>query len=362
LRNIFRNRRRSISTVLGVVFGTVLILSSAGFIDSIDYLFSLQFDQIQKYDARLSFAQPLPETAASGVYTWKGVKDAAPVLELPARLEYGGRSYTTLVEGMPPETNLFGLYTTDGKETAVTEGQILLASAIQGKLGVRTGDTITVTSSLGQGDFQVGGFVKQPMGSFGFITLDNAQQLTGSQAVISGILLGVDADAIPGLRDTASQSFDAVSVEITSEVRTQMGDLMNLVYALMWVMLGFGAILALMVVFTMITISLVERRREIATMRTLGEKSGRIAGMVTIENLILGVVGLVIGIPLGYAVTSYLMSLFQTDMFSFELVFYTRTYLLSAGIIVAIMLLSEIPGIRSLSRLDLAKVTKEQVS
>ena len=97
-------------------------------------------------------------------------------------------------------------------------------------------------------------------------------------------------------------------------------------------------------------------------MRTLGEKSGRIAGMVTIENLALGVVGLIIGIPLGYAVTSYLMTMFQTDMFSFELVFYTRTYLLATAIIVVIMLLSEIPGIRSLSRLDLARVTKEQVS
>ena len=69
-----------------------------------------------------------------------------------------------------------------------------------------------------------------------------------------------------------------------------------------------------------------------------------------------------VGIPLGYAVTSYLMSMFQTDMFSFELVFYTRTYLLAAGIIIAIIIFSEIPGIRGLGRLDLAKVTKEQVS
>jgi putative ABC transport system permease protein len=362
LRNIFRNRRRSISTILGVVFGTVLILSSAGFIDSMDNLCALQFDRIQKYDARLSFAQPIPETGAGSVSGWAGVNDAAPVLELPASLEYHGKSFTTLVEGIPPGTSLYGLYTTDSRKTTVTGGQVLLAGAIEKKLGVKAGDTITVVSPSGQADFKVGGFVKQPMGSYGFITLPDAQQLAGGQAIISGILLGVDARAVPGLRAMASRSFSAVAVEITSEVRDQMMGLMNLVYALMWVMLGFGAVLSLMVVFTMITISLVERRREIATMRTLGEKSGRIAGMVTVENLLLGVVGVIIGIPLGYAVTSYLMSLFQTDMFSFELVFYVRTYLLTAGIIVVIMLLSEIPGIRGLGRLDLARVTKEQVS
>jgi ABC-type antimicrobial peptide transport system permease subunit len=84
--------------------------------------------------------------------------------------------------------------------------------------------------------------------------------------------------------------------------------------------------------------------------------------MVTIENMVLGIVGLIIGIPLGYAVTMYLMRLIQTDMFSFDLVFYNRTYLLTVGIMIIVMLFSELPGILNLNRLDLAKVTKEQVS
>ncbi len=362
LRNIFRNRRRSLSTILGIVFGTVLILASAGFLDSIDSLFSLQFDQIQKYDARLSFAQPVSQETASAVLDWDGVNEAAPILELPASLEHGNMSFSTLVMGIPPETDLYGLYTPDGNKEALAEGHILLAVAIKEKLGVEPGGPVTVVSPYYKAAFTVDGFVRQPMGSFGYITLEDAQQLVGSQAVISGILLGMDGSAIPGLRNTASQNLDAVAVEITDEIESQMMDLMELIDVIMWIMLGFGVILALMVVFTMITISLVERRREIATMRTLGEGSGRIAAMVTIENLILGIVGLVIGIPLGYAVAVYLMRLVQTDMFSFDLIFYSRTYLLTAGIMIVVMLVSELPGILDLNRLDLAKVTKEQVS
>jgi putative ABC transport system permease protein len=362
LRNIFRNRRRSISTVLGVVFGVVLILASAGFLDSIDNLFKVQFDQIQKYDARLSFAQPVPQDTTTTVLDWKGVNEAAPILQLPANLENGDKSFQTLVLGMPPDTDLYGLYTPGGEKITLVEGNILLASAIKGKLGVEPGDTVTLVSPYGQHEFTVNGFVKQPMGSFGYVTLGDAQQLVGAQAIINGILLGVDENAISGLRNTASQNLKAVSVEITREVRNQMMKLMDLVNALMWIMLGFGVVLALMVVFTMITVSLVERRREIATMRTLGEGNGRIAAMVTIENMALGIVGLIIGIPLGYAVTMYLMRLIQTDMFSFELVFYIRTYLLTAGITILVVLFSELPGILGLGRLDLAKVTKEQVS
>jgi len=362
LRNIFRNRRRSLSTVLGVVFGTVLILASAGFIDSMDNLFSVQFDQIQKYDARLSFAQPVSPEMASKVLAWQGVNEAVPVLELPANLEYGNKSFSTLAMGIPPEENLYGLYTPDGATISLETGTILLARAIKDKLGIEQGDTLSVSSPYGQNDFTVKGFVEQPMGSFGYITLSDARQLAGGQTVISGILLGVSADAIPGLRDTVSQNLSGVSVEITTEVRDQMMGLMDLVYALMWIMLGFGVILALTVVFTMITISLVERRREIATMRTLGERIGRIAGMITIENITLGIVGLIIGIPLGYAVALYLMRLIQTDMFSFDLVFYGRTYLLTIVVMIIVMLISELPGIFNLSHLNLAKVTKEQIS
>ncbi len=362
LRNIFRNRRRSLSTVLGVVFGTMLILTAAGFIDSMDSLFSVQFDQIQKYDARLSFAQPVAENMTDTVLGWQGVNEAIPVLEVPASLEYGDNSFSTLAMGIPPDENLYGLYMPNDTITTPVEGTILLASGIKDKLGVAPGDTITLASPYGKGDFTVSDFVKQPMGSFGYITLGDAQQLTGGQAVISGILLGVDKDTIPSLRDTVSQNLSGVSVEITSEVRDQMMKLMNLVYTLMWIMLGFGVIMALTVVFTMITISLVERRREIATMRTLGEGIGRIAGMTTIENIVLGIVGLIIGIPLGYAVALYLVRLIQTDMFSFDLVFYTRTYLLTVGIMIIVMLLSQLPGVLNLSRLNLAKVTKEQVS
>jgi len=362
LRNIFRNRRRSISTVLGVVFGVVLILASAGFLDSIDSLFSVQFDRIQRYDARLSFAQPVPQDMADEILDWNGVNETTPILEIPVSLENGDKSFQTLMLGMPPETDLYGLYTPGGNPVALKEGHILLAEAIRNNLDVKTGDSITVISSYNKTVFTVGGFVKQPMGSFGYITLEDAQQLAGAQAIISGILLSADSSTIAGLRNTASQNLDAVSVEITSEVESQMMDLMDLVNTMMWVMLGFGVILALMVVFTMITVSLIERRREIATMRTLGERSGRIAAMVTIENMALGIVGLILGIPLGYTVAMYLMQLVQTDMFSFDLVFYTRTYLLTAGIMILVILISELPGILGLRHLDLAKVTKEQVS
>lgn len=95
-------------------------------------------------------------------------------------------------------------------------------------------------------------------------------------------------------------------------------------------------------------------------MRTLGESRGKIVAMLTTENLLLGVLGLIPGLPLGYGLAAYFFTLFQADIFSFELAIFTRTYLLAIGLIILIVLLSQIPGIRQLNRIDLARVIKEQ--
>ena len=137
---------------------------------------------------------------------------------------------------------------------------------------------------------------------------------------------------------------------------------MGFLKGMMWVMLGFGAVMALAIVFTVVTVNILERSREIATMRTLGEGRGRIAAMITIENVLLGLAGLAPGILLGYALATFFFNLIQTDMFSFGLVIFPRTYVLTAGIVILIMLISQLPGIRQVNRLDLPSVIKEQVS
>jgi len=109
-------------------------------------------------------------------------------------------------------------------------------------------------------------------------------------------------------------------------------------------------------------VNILERRREIATMRTLGEGKARIAGMITVENMLLGLAGLIPGVLLGFGLASYFFGLMETDMFSFDLVIYPATYVLTAGVVILIMLVSQLPGIRQVNRLNLARMTKEQAT
>jgi putative ABC transport system permease protein len=362
LRNIFRNRRRSLYTIIGVTFGVSLILVSAGMMDSVEALIDLQFNDIQRYDAQVTFAQPQPTALVDEVDGWDEVEEAQPVLQIPTRLEHEDKTYTTLVIGLSPDSELYGLHSTGGDEVRVSDEGILLSEGLRNTLDIDRGDVITLRSGFALQQVEVAGFVKQPVGSFGYVTVEQAQQMAGDWEVISGLMLNVKPEYIDTIREKANQIPATASVELTAETKGEIDKWMDLGMAMMWVMLAFGATLALAIVFTTVTVNILERRREIATMRTLGESKTRIAGMITVENLLLGLAGLIPGILLGYGLTLYFFGLMQTDMFSFDLVIFPTTYVLTAGVVILIMLISQLPGIRQVNRLNLAQMTKEQAT
>jgi len=362
LRNIFRNRRRSFYTVTGVALGISLILVSASFIDAIDHFMNLQFNDIQKYDSQINFVQPQPATLPAEVQSWEGVERAEPVLQIPVWIEHGDESYSTLAVGLSPGSELYGLYSTSGDRLSVGKDGVLLSEGLQSTLDVGTGNMVTLRSPFGTRQFQVEEFVKQPVGSFGYLSLSQAQNLAGGMAVINGIMLSAEQEHLDAVREKAFTTLGATSVEMTSETYGQINEMMDFIRGMMWIMLGFGAALSLAIVFTTVTVSIMERRREIATMRTIGEGKGRITAMITIENLILGLVGVIPGIPLGYALSLLFFSIIQSDMMTFNPVIFPRTYAITVGLVILIMLLSQLPGIRTLNRLNLASVTKEQAT
>ena len=362
LRNVFRNRRRSLYTVIGITFGISLILVSAAFIDSVDHLMSLQFDRIQQYDAQINFAQPQSAAVADEVSGWDETERVEPILQVPARLEYGDETYSTLLVGLPNDCELYGVYSVAGDRVAVDKEGVLLSEGLRKTLGVDVGDVVGVQSPYAVSQLEVVGFVRQSLGGFGYVSLPQGQAIAGEEGVVSGLMLDVEPEYLDSIRDRAYAVPGTASVELTAETYDKVNELMGFLRGMMWVMLGFGAAMALAIVFTVVTINVLERSREVATMRTMGEGRRRIAAMITIENMILGLAGLLPGIALGYALALFFFRLIQGDMFSFSLVIFPRTYALTAGIVILIMLLSQLPSIRQVNRLDLARVIKEQVS
>ncbi len=371
-RSLFRSRWRSLTTILGTAAGIALILVGVSFFDAFDYAIEQQFERIQNYDLRLSFNSPRPESILEQIQTIDGINRAEGMLDLPVRLEFGQNSTTTLVSGLAANNELHGLYQ-GNKRVAISEEGILLTSNLRQVLGVKVGDEVSVQAPSNSASYRVVGFVDQPLGTQGFLPLDEVRRLSAlpkalsallgrrtAQDSISSIMINSNPEASAAVLDRLYQLDGVAAIQVMDRFRSEIDDLMALFNGFIGVMVIFGVALALAIVFNIVTTNILERRREIATMRTIGTPRSKVALMLTLENIITGLLGGLLGFGLGYLGAGFFIGIYNSDLLTMSTIIYPRTFVLTGLGLVLILLISELPGILSVNRMNLAEVTKEQ--
>ncbi|VAW04444.1 hypothetical protein MNBD_ACTINO02-236, partial [hydrothermal vent metagenome] len=171
IRGIGRNKRRSLSTVIGVVLALVLILTSWGMIDTVQVLLDRQFNDIAIEDVTVVFQDSVTADVVSQVASRSGVAVAEPVVTLSVSAAGAGGSYATELRGYEPNSQVHGFLTDTGK---LPPSGILAGSALVDQIGVQVGDTVTLTfpqlsTSI---DTTIAGFVTEPVGTVLYMDVD----------------------------------------------------------------------------------------------------------------------------------------------------------------------------------------------
>ena len=133
---------------------------------------------------------------------------------------------------------------------------------------------------------------------------------------------------------------------------------MNLFYVFMGFIIAFAVGMAFAVLFNTMTVNVLERRRELATMRAIGTPVSLIGRMTALESVVLWLLALAQGLVLGWYTTLALAGGFSTDLFWMTAYIAPRSYIITALGILLTMLLAARPAIRRIARLNLAEATK----
>ncbi|MCJ7652094.1 MAG: ABC transporter permease, partial [Actinobacteria bacterium] len=138
-------------------------------------------------------------------------------------------------------------------------------------------------------------------------------------------------------------------------------DLVSAVKTLFWIFYVMAFFMGFAVLFSMITVNLLERRREIATIRTLGAGQARVFSFLTVETVTVVIAALIPGILLGrFLEWVVIEKVVSSDRLAPDTVISGMTITVIILASLAVMVLSEFPAIRRLWRMDLAGVTKER--
>ncbi len=137
---------------------------------------------------------------------------------------------------------------------------------------------------------------------------------------------------------------------------------LGLFYALTGIMLLFGGVMAFSLMFNTISVNIAERSTEFATLKANGMSDRTIGWMIVGENLFLTMLGIVPGVILGVWMASLFIGLFSNDSFNMSLMMSPWTVVIAAGSMIVVAMLSLIPGVRSVKRLDIGAVVRERAA
>ncbi|WP_433664259.1 ABC transporter permease [Nocardia sp. CA-128927] len=362
LRNIGRSPRRTWSTVLGTALSLLVILTSWTMLDTMAEALDVSFHQVQTADARVDFTTPVDQARLTELTGAAGVLAAEPMVQLPVTMTAGGRTYSTALIALPRDTTMHGLRPVAGSTVSRTADGILVGKGIRRLLQVDSGATVEVKVPGVQAvRVPIAGVLDEPIGTFAYLSLEQLDALAGAQVPVNSALLrlapGTDPDH---LRRELSGRPGVAAYEDLAELNRLIDRYAGFFFVFVGVMLGLGGVMAFSIIFTTMSINIVERRREVGVLRAGGMPPGMVARLITGENLLMTLLGIAPGLVLGVLGGHEFLSTYTNDQFQLELVVRPGTLGIATLVILAVATVSLLPGLRAVRGLDLAAIIRER--
>lgn len=345
-RNIFRFKKRLFMMILGIAGCTALVVTGFGLKDSITNIVDWQFDEIMHHDVSVTFTKPLTEETLDGVLAdAAGVARHAVLLETSAEAlradGSGGKNVYLIASDDPGALEPFVDLHRDGEAVPFpAPGETVISEKLAEVIGAQTGGTVTFR----YGDektvtLKVSGIFENYVLHYAYMTADTFAQAFGEPYEPKTLYLmleeGTDAYALAaGIADRG----EVAAVTIVEDFRRSVENTMERMNDVVLLVIASAGALAFIVLFNLTNINITERAREIATLKVLGFYRHETRSYVLRENLVLSLMGIVVGLPFGVLLHRFVMDQINIDIVSFEVMILPQSYLYSVLTVLAFTL------------------------
>ena len=395
LKGIAFRKARALLTALAVVLGVAMVSGTYVLTDTIENAFGGIFTSSYEDTSAVISGKQVVEFSSSGNATvpdslveevrgLEGVEEAAgAIFDLNSEANtvnlldrddepIGNQNAPSLGFGFDGAAERFNpLQLVDG-EWAAGSGQIVIDRQTADDNGFEVGDTIGAAAEGPAKEYTISGIARfGDVDSLGGATVAlfdvaTAQAVLGKEGKVDAIFLAsapgvtpeeLSATVAPVLPDAAQvRTGEQQAAANTDDINEGIKFIRYFLLAFAAIALGVGAF----VIYNTLSITLAQRIREFATLRTLGASRRQIMRSVLIEGLVLGVLASVIGLFAGLALAKGLNAVFEALDLTLPqtgLVFAARTVIVSLVVGIGITMIATIvPARRAMSIAPIAAV------
>ena len=364
LSNVARAPRRTLTTSLGIAAAIMALVSTLGMLDSfIGTIESGEREQLRGAPDRMTvdLAGFVPRDSAliEDIAATKTVARAEPGLRVPAKV-VGDENMDLRLELLDLSDSLWTPTITAG--AASTNGLILSEEAAQ-DLDVTVGDRLTIQHpvrldrerfGLTNNRLEIVGLHPSPLRANAYMDASQAGLMR-----LEGAVNFLQVDPAEDQDSVRADLFDragVVSVQSVAAMADLFRDLVDEFVSILRFIQLFVLALALLIAFNATSINLDERRRENATMFAFGMPVRTVLGMTTVEGMVVGIFGTILGTLGGLTIVNWMVKVLIEDTMPDlgMLVLLTPTTVLTAfGLGIVAVALAPVLATRKLNRTDI---------
>jgi len=321
LRNVVRNRVRTLVGVFASAMGAGLLSYALIALVAVRYLVDFQFQEIWRSDIDLSFESERGIDALREVERLPGVDYAEPFLSVGCTFIHGPYERRAGITGLIPTARLTVPRDDQGRPVRVPTTGLVMSRTLADMLHVSPGDSVVVRPTKGlreERSVQVVAVTDSYIGTAVYADLDFLSRLVHEEFAISGAQIMINPDPkvkqqlfrelkeLPSL-GSYSARIDAIENLIVTFVDT------NRVFV--GILVAFSGVIFFGSTLNAALIGLAERQREVATLLVVGYQPHAVGGLFLREALLVNTVGTFLGMPLGYLLTILMASVYNSEMF-----------------------------------------------
>jgi len=332
LRNAFRRRQRMALTLVTLAMGGAVYLGALNLRASIRNSVGYTFGETLKYDLSVGFARSYPadsiEAAVARVHgvsrveAWSGNRAAI------ARPE-GVLGNAFPIGALPDGSRMVAFPVDSGRWLAAGDSNSLVVNRglLRGEPGITIGGGVTLVIDGKSSRWSIIGVVESGPGAAAFATREAIARATGDgrmdRAVIIASAREPASQAELGRRlreELQNQGFEIGSNQVMAESRRVLEDHLLLVAGFLMIMSQAMIVVGGLGLASTMSLSVLERTREIGVLRAIGAKHGSILSMVQIEGLVISVASWALAIPLSIPMSVILGNAFGRIMMPVRIV------------------------------------------
>ena len=371
VRNLIRYKKRFFMTIFGIGGCMALMVVGFGLKDCIYEIVSLQYEKVQFYDAATYMSDDISEENRQQLHDY--LDQNADIKEtIEARMQKtdvkSASGKKTLYLMVPSDNEKiedflsFHSRTNKDEVYSLKKDEVILTEKIASLLNVKVGDELTIEDEdRGDQTVTVGAICENYMSHYLYLSPEKYEELYGVPAEYNTIIYSVKDGKDDQIEKIGTKllSMDGVlNVSYTSSIEGRLDDMLRSLNLVIVVLIVSAGMLAFVVLYNLNNINITERQRELATLKVLGFYDGEVASYVYRENILLTIIGSVVGMVLGNLLHRYIILTVEVEEAMFGRQIHWQSYLYSFLFTVAFSLFVNWVMFYKLKKIDMVESLK----